>query len=125
MTFSESSIMLKIVKVNVSLLSNLWDSWLKTNWFLKLLILPFAISYSIIALVFAAIFCIATILEILPYVVRLFTDYLIDVASESHSPSMEFFKIVFLPILVFICCIVLLVIVLLPKTIEVAKDATV
>lgn len=115
MSFSESSGMIQVAKIHQNLLSSLWSSMGSHNFFFKLLLFFPVLYYSIICIFFIAFFYIASVIDIIPYLIAKIANLIRSTADDLSYRNFGFFGTIFYPPVVFLMGILILFVIILPK----------
>lgn len=122
MTFSESSGMIKIAKINQNLLSSLWSSMADHNFFLKALLLLPVLFYSMVCLFFIVFFYIASVIDIIPYILTRMSNGIMNKTDDLSYKDFGFFSTIFYPLFVFFLGILTVFIIILPKAVGIGEE---
>ncbi len=122
MAFAESSEMIKVARINQKLLVSLWQGWKERHPILKLLLLLPVLLYSSVCLFFIVFFYVASIVDVIPYLISKIASALRSKAENLSSKNFGFFSMVFYPLFVFFLGILTLVVIILPKAIRIGDD---
>ena len=121
-SFSEKSGMIKIAKINWSLLLSMWRGMRKHNGFFKILLLGPVLFYSAVCLFLAAFFYIASVLDLIPYAISVIANALGSLAEDISKTNYGIFSTLFYPPVVFLVGIMMLLAVILPKAVVLPQD---
>jgi len=123
MTFTQTSGMLKFVNIHKSLLSTLWRSYKYRNFFAKILLLIPVLLYSLVCLFFIIFFTIISVIDIIPYLIGRMANGISGQAEGISRKYLGFSGSLFYPPMVFLLSILILIVVILPKTIGMIDDS--
>jgi hypothetical protein len=115
MSFSESSGMIRIARIHQNLMSSLWRSMKEHNFFFKLLLFIPVLYYSIICIFFISFFYLASVIDIIPYLIAKIANGIRSTADDLSYRNFGFFGTIFYPPVVFLMGILMLFVVILPK----------
>jgi len=123
MSFTESSGMLKFTSIHKKLLSGMWRSYSHRHFIAKILLLLPILLYSAISLFFIIFFTIISVIDIIPYVIGKIAGGIYGKADNISHKSLGFSGSLFYPPIVFILSILILIVVILPKTIGMMDES--
>ena len=121
-SFSEKSGMIKLAKINWNLLLSLWSGMKRHNGLLKVLLLGPVLFYSTLCLFLIVFFYIASVLDILPYIISVIANALGSLADDISKTNYGIFSTLFYPPLVFLVGIMMALAIILPKAVVMPQD---
>lgn len=123
MTFKESSGMIQVAGTHQNLLSSMWWSFKDKNLFLKLLLLLPVLFYSVICVFFIVFFYIASVIDIIPYIVAKIANWIKSKADNLGHQNFGFWGTLFLPPFVLLMGILMLFVIILPKAFGIINES--
>lgn len=122
MSFSGSSMMIRVAKIYQNLLISLWGSWKERHFILKLLLLVPVLVYSLVCLFFIVFFYVASIIDVIPYIISKIANALSSTAEDLSDRELGFFSIIFYPLVVFFFGILTFFVLILPKAVKIGDE---
>lgn len=115
--------MMRVAGIHQGLLSSMWGSIKERNFFLKLLLILPVLFYSVICLFFIIFFYIASIIDVVPYLIAIVANGIKSQADNLGGRSFGFWGTLFFPPIVFFMGLLILCVVILPKAFGIIDES--
>jgi hypothetical protein len=120
--FIERSGMLKLAEINWNLLLSMWKGLARQNHHLKIFLFVPIVIYSTLCIFLTAFFCIASILDLLPYYISVAAGSLCSLVEDISKTNYGIFSTIFYPPIVFMVGILMVLAIMLPKAARIPQD---